>query len=574
MGLPIFPPLPTRVKRCDSRLLMETIRGRVDESLGALRGVFGNPNLRRVELAYAGAAIGAYANSIAVAVYAYRHGGATAVGVFVFARLGIAAGIAPLASSLADRFRRERVMLVSDVSRATSVGATALAVAVHAPSVTVYVLATLTTIFGTVFRPAEAALLPVLARSPQELTAANVSSSTLDSLGSFLGPALGALLLAFSGPSFVFAVVAGTFAWSASFIARVRSPQVDAARADGGAGAAGTFGGLAGGLRAVRAEPRLRLLMGLYGAQCLVAGALGVLVVVIALDLLTLGNAGVGLLEAASGIGSLLGAAVALGLVGRKRLAGDFALGIVLWGAPLAFVGAVPATVVAVLALGVVGIGNTLVDISAMTLLQRTAPVEVAGRVFGVLESVIVGSLALGALAAPALVATVGVRGALIVVGAFLPVLAALRWRHLARIDDGAAAPEEQLRALRTVPFLAPLPLQSLEFLALRLTVTTLARGETLFERGDPGDRFYILQDGALEIDLPGETKVERPPAFVGEIALLRDVPRTATVRAATDASLWALERVDFLDTVANHARSRASADEVASGRLGMVSVG
>jgi MFS family permease len=551
---------------------METIRGRVGESLGALRGVFANPNLRRVELAYAGGAIGSYANSIAVAVYAYRHGGATAVGVFMFARLGIAAGVAPIASSLADRFRRERVMLLSDLSRTATVGATAVAVATHAPSATVYVLATLTTVCGTVFRPAEAALLPALARSPQELTAANVSSSTLDSLGSFLGPAIGALLLAVSGPAFVFAVVAGTFAWSASFIARVRSPQLVDVTGEGAA--TDSFGGLAGGLRAIRAEPRLRLLMGLYGAQCVVAGALGVLVVVTALDMLDLGNAGVGLLEAASGVGSLLGAAVALALVGRKRLAGDFALGIVLWGAPLALVGIVPSTVVAVLALGVVGLGNTLVDISAMTLLQRTAPVEVAGRVFGVLESVIVGSLALGSLAAPVLVATVGARGALIAVGALLPVLAALRWRQLARIDDGAAAPEEQLRALRTVPFLAPLPLQSLEFLALRLTPTTLMRGETLFDRGDAGDRFYILREGSLEIDLPGETKVEHPPAFVGEIALLRDVPRTATVRAAQDASLWALDRADFLNTVANHSRSRASADEVASGRLGMVPVG
>jgi CRP-like cAMP-binding protein len=155
------------------------------------------------------------------------------------------------------------------------------------------------------------------------------------------------------------------------------------------------------------------------------------------------------------------------------------------------------------------------------------------------------------------------------------PTLAALRWRHLARIDDGAAAPEEQLRALRTVPFLAPLPLQSLEFLALRLTPTTLAQGDTLFSHGDAGDRFYLLREGALEIELPsGETKVEQPPAFVGEIALLRDVPRTATVRAAKDSTLWALDRADFLDTVTTHSRSRASADEVASGRLGMVPVG
>lgn len=551
---------------------MGTLRSRIDESLGALRGVFANESLRRVELAYAGAAIGTYANAIAVAVYAYRHGGATAVGVFMFVRLGVAAGIAPVAASLADRFRRERVMLVSDLSRATTVTLTAVAVATGAPALAVYVLATLTTVFGTVFRPAEAALLPSLARTPEELTAANVSSSTLDSFGSFAGPALGALLLAVSGPAVVFGVVAATFAWSASFVARVHSTGRVTVATDEDAGE--SFGGLAGGVRAIAAEPRLRLLIGLYGAQCLVAGALGVLVVVTALDILDLGNAGVGLLEAASGIGSLLGAALALWLVGRKRLAADFALGIVLWGAPLVLLGLAPGTAIAIVALGLVGIGNTLVDISAMTLLQRTAPVEAAGRVFGVLESVIVGSLALGALVAPALVATVGPRGALVAVGALLPVLAALSWRQLARIDEGAAAPEDQLLALRAIPFLSPLPAQSLEFLALRLVPTSLAAGETLFRSGDTGDRFYILRAGALEIDLPDERKVEHAPSYVGEIALLRDIPRTATVRAASDAELWALERTDFLETVTSNARSRTSADEVASARLGAVPVG
>jgi hypothetical protein len=270
----------------------------------------------------------------------------------------------------------------------------------------------------------------------------------------------------------------------------------------------------------------------------------------------------------------LIGAAVALALIGRGRLAGDFALGIVLWGAPLVLLGAFPNVAVAILALGIVGLGNTLVDISAMTLLQRTTPAEVAGRVFGVLESVTTGSVAVGFLSVPILIAAIGSRGTLLAVGALLPVLAALTWRQLARIDDGATVPAEQLLALRGVPFLAPLPLQSLEFLAKRLTPLTLAAGETLFSLGDPGERFYILREGSLEIDLPDAIKVEHAPSFVGEIALLRDIPRTATVRAATDASLWALEQSDFLDTVSSHARSRASANEVASGRLGAVPVG
>jgi Cyclic nucleotide-binding domain len=260
---------------------------------------------------------------------------------------------------------------------------------------------------------------------------------------------------------------------------------------------------------------------------------------------------------------------VSLALISRARMAADFAIGLTLWGLPLVLVGAIPTAAVAALALGIVGVGNTIVDISAITLLQRTTPTEVTGRVFGVLESSTVGAFAVGALAAPALIGLFGVRGALLSVGALLPVLSILRWHSLATIDAAAEIPEERLQALRGVPFLEPLPLHTLEGLARRLDDVSLSAGQTLFERGDAGDRFYMLHDGELEIVLPDETKVERAPAFVGEIALLRDIPRTATVRARTDVALWALERGAFLDAVTGHSRSRASADEVAVARLG-----
>ena len=459
-------------------------------------------------------------------------------------------------------------MLASDLGRLVSVGATAALVVWDSPALTVYVVATITTILGTIFRPAEAALMPLLARSPEELTAANVSSSTFDSLGVFVGPSIAAFLMALSGTAAALAFNAVTFAWSAYFIARVHTPAGAQPRERA---AREGRGSLVGGFKAIAAEPRLRLLIGLYGAQCFVAGALGVFVVVIALQLLGLGTAGVGLLQAACGIGALLGAAVALSLVARARIAADFAIGLLLWGMPLLLVGAAPTAIVAALALGVVGVGNTLVDISAMTLLQRAAPPEVAARVFGCLESVIIGSIALGALATPGLIALLGVRGALVAIGSLLPVLSLLRWRSLGAIDEGARVPPERLQALRAVPFLAPLPLETLERLAGQLTEVELAAGAPLFEQGDGGDRFYLLYAGSLEIALPGGTKVEEAPSFVGEIALLRDVPRTASVRARTDAMLWALERDDFLDAVSRHSRSRASADELAVTRLGAV---
>ena len=247
----------------------------------------------------------------------------------------------------------------------------------------------------------------------------------------------------------MFCVTAATFAWSALLLSGVHT--------DAPAHATETeheHAGLWAGFRAIRAEPRLRLLIGLYGAQALAAGTLTVLVVATALDLLSMGNAGVGLLEAMSGIGSVAGAAIVLALVRRKRLAADFGLGLVAWGAPLAVIGLLPHSAVALVAFAVLGVGNTLVDVSAITLLQRATPVEVAGRVFGVLESVLVGALGVGALLAPALIALIGVRGTLLSVGIALPALAVALQAEAGRGRRGRRDPRRPpgRRPRRAVP--------------------------------------------------------------------------------------------------------------------------
>ena len=499
---------------------------------------------------------------VAVSVYAYHHGGATAVGVVMLARMAVAAVAAPFTSSFADRHAQQRVMLAADLARVATVGATAAAVVAGVPAA-VYVLAVLTSAVATAFRPAEASLIALVADTPEELTAANVSSSTFDSVGAFAGPAAGALVLAAAGPAFTFAAIAGAYAWSALFVSRIH-PQRKAtapARIDE------ETGGLSAGARAVRQEPRLRLLLGLYGAQAIVAGSFGVLVVVIALRLLALGNAGVGLLQAATGVGAVGGAAVALALVARRRVAGDFGVGLVCFGAPLLLVAALPHTWAAVPAVVVLGVGNSMVDISLVTLVQRTAPPAVAGRVFGLVEATVVGGLGLGSVATPLCLHLVGTRWTLAAAGAVLPLLAVAARRSLVAVDRGAHVPEEQLQAIAAVPFLDVLPLQRKEALALALERVELPAGATLFSRGEPGDRLYILVDGALDVDLPEGVKVERAPAFVGEIALLRDVPRTATVRAASAVTLWALDAEHFLPLVTGHTRSRTSADAVVASR-------
>jgi MFS family permease len=543
---------------------MGEVREQVAESLRAFAAVFRNPNLRRLELAWAGSTIGYWSYGIALAVYAYQAGGTAAVGLVGLIRILPSALASPFAALLADRFPRRRVMILADVVRAAALLLAGVAVVLGLPAGLVYALSAVFSLASSTFRPAQAALLPSLASSPEELTAANVASSTIESVGIFLGPALGGVLLATTSTPVVFFVAAGTLVWSALLVRRIRS--VAAAERPttrpGGLGAE-----LLAGFRAVGGDGRLRLLVGLFSAQTLVGGVLNVLLVVVALELLATGEAGVGYLNSAIGVGGLLGALVALGLVSR-RLAPGFALGLLLWGLPIALLGVWPNLWLALLLLGVVGVGNTLVDVAGETLLQRAVADEVLARAFGVLESLLLGTLALGAALAPLLIAGLGIRPALLTTGLLLPVLALLTWRRLVTIDATARVPDRELTLLRAVPFLAPLPAPTLEGLTSHLVRMRVPAGARLFQQGDPGDRFYIIAAGQADIAVDGQHKTLGPDEYFGEIALLRDLPRTATVTARTDLELYALGREEFVAAVAGHLPSAEAADTVIATRL------
>jgi MFS family permease len=547
---------------------MKLLREKLGDSLAAFSSNFGNPQLRRLQLAGAGSVTGQWAYSVALAVYAYNAGGAKAVGIVALIRTIPSAISAPFTSTLADRLPRVAVMASASLGRAATIGGAGAVALTDGPSWLVYVLAGMTSILGTAFLPAESSLLPELARTPEELTAANVTRSTIDSIGSFAGPAIGGGLLAVTSSGAVFLVTAGTFVWGALLVSTIRSEGPR--RRAGAASAERTsfFREAGAGFRAIAVERRLRVVIGLYAAQTLLAGALGVLVVVTALDLLDRGDSGVGLLNAASGVGGVIGAVVAFALVGRRRLAADFGMGIVLWGAPLAAIGAWPNTPVALAALAVLGLGNTLVDVAGLTLLQRSAPPDVIARVFGVLEMILVGTIGLGAILAPVLIDVIGIRWSLVVTGAFLPVLAALTWRQLLTIDAESHAPAE-VGLLAKIPIFVPLPEPTLERLAAQLEAVSAAPGTVVIRQGDAGDKFYVVADGELEVTVDGATTATlgRGDAF-GEIALLRDVPRTATVTAKTPVKLLALGRDAFLEAVTASPPSARAADAIVGARL------
>jgi MFS family permease len=542
---------------------------RLRESASAFGDVFRNPGLRWLELAWASSIIGSWAYSIAIVVFAFEHGGATAVGVVGLVRWLAGAAVSPFAAVLADRFDRRYVMIASNLARGLLIASAAVAAQSHAPALIVYLIAGLVNVAATPFRPAQAALTPALARTPEELTAANVVSSTIESVGIFGGPAIGGVVLAVSGASTVFILTACLMVFSTVLISAIHAPVQERRAPEP------VRRELLAGAQAILRTGRLRLLVGLFAAQTFVDGMLNVLIVVIALKLLDSGKAGVGFLNSAVGVGGLLGALLAALLIGRKRMASDFGLGIFIWGLPIALVAVWPNEVFALVLLGIVGIGNTLVDVSGMTLMQRAAPEEVLARVFGVLESVILVTVGLGAIAAPGLLSLLGTRGALVVAGALLPILVIPAWPLLSAIDRTAAVPAHRIELLRGIDVFAPLPPATIEHLATALIEVDVPAGGVVFNKGDPGDLFYAIDEGTIEVLVD-----ERPPVvlghgdFFGEIALLRDVPRTATVRARTDAKLYALGRDEFIPAVTGYAPSRAAADKVIGMRLGPARAG
>jgi MFS family permease len=542
---------------------------RIRESGRAFAEVFRNPGLRRLELAWAGSIVGTWAYGIAIVVFAYEHGGATAVGIVGLIRWFGAAAVSPFTAALGDRFDRRTVMVASNIGRAILMGAAAAAAWLDSPAIVIYLLAGLVNIAATPFRPAQAALTPSLARAPEELTAANVVSTTIESVGFFAGPAIGGLVLSVSGASTVFVIAAGLMLWSVVLLTRIYAPAQERHAPES------IRTELLAGARTVVRERRLRLLIALFSAQTFVDGMLGVLIVVIALKLLSSGRAGVGFLNSAVGVGGLVGALLAAVLMGRKRMASDFGLGILIWGLPIALVAAWRNEVFALVLLGLVGVGNTLVDVSGTTLLQRAAPEEVLARVFGVLESLILVTAGLGAIVAPVLLSLLGTRGALIVAGALLPIIVVPAWPKLAAIDRIAAIPVERVELLEGVSIFAPLPRSTLELLGSALEEVDVRAGDVVFEKGDHGDRFYVVDSGTVEVltDDKAPITLERGD-FFGEIALLHDVPRTATVRARTDAHLYALMRDRFIPAVTGYAPSREAADKVIGMRLGPAAAG
>jgi predicted MFS family arabinose efflux permease len=523
-------------------------RGRLKTAVGAFASNAMNGNLRRAQLSYLAAWTAEWAFTVAVGIVAYRAGGATAVGLVGLLRMVPAAVVALLGAPLADRGRRERVLVLVSTLRAVATGAAGIAVALDGPVLIVYVFAVLSTMAATLYLPVHSALLPSLCRTGHELASANVVRGFLDSAATLAGPLLAALLLEFTNLAVVFAVASAASLAAAALLLRLHydaPPRPPAPRR------VNLLAEAAEGIRTIARSRDLALLNGLAVAQTFTRGGLTVFTVVVALDLLHIGEPGVGTLTAAIGAGAVIGSLTASLLVGSRHLARWFDVGIAMWGLPIALIPLFPSQGAALALLACVGLSNTLVDLGLYTLMARLAPDEVLARVFGLQESVVSLTVGLGAFGASLLIDLTSLSVALVVVGALCPILAVAAWRRLTQLDRYIGSLDKEIGLLRSVPMLRPLPLPAIEHLARGLESAHVPTGQAVFRQGDPADRFFVIEEGAA--DVIGDNHLITtlgPGDGFGEIGLLRRVPRTATVRAATDLELQALRCDRFLPVI------------------------
>jgi MFS family permease len=541
---------------------------------GALRAVLGNPNLRRVQLAFLGSAVGDWAYATAIVVWAYDAGGAKAVGIWLGVRFVLGALTAPIGAVYADRWPRRRLMMLTDGLRALLVTGAAILVAVDAASLIVFVLATLASLLASPFMIAQRALLPSLSRTPAELAAANGLHSTIESIAFFAGPAMAAGLLIVTDVPAVLLVNVVTFLWSLALVSRVVVPAVvvEPSTSDEPGEQESFISETMAGFKIIGRDRILLLTTIQVSLQTVIAGAMTVFLVVMADEILDSPESGLGALNAIIGVGSIVGGMIAIARSHRSALGRDLTAGVVLWSLPLVLVAVWPTPVACFVAVAMLGLANPLVDVNLDTIFQRTTPDQMLGRVFGALESCAIGTMALGALLMPLLLSVMPLRASLAVIALPVAALALIALPAMIRFD-ASLVPPRGLELLRRLDLFTPLDQSTTEELARALTEVRYAAGDVLVTEGEESDLFYVIESGLVEVtktDALGERvlRTEGPGEYFGEIGLLRDVPRTATITALEETVVLTLTRDHFLRAVSGDRESGRAAEATVRRRL------
>jgi CRP-like cAMP-binding protein/predicted MFS family arabinose efflux permease len=483
----------------------------------------------------------------ALSVHAYHAGGALDVGLIGLRFLAGALSSAILAPLFASR--RGVLSVIAFLRACLLGGAAAMAITGNSFSlVLLFVVAD--SVVAAAYRPAQSRLMPSLARSPQELTQAVAGTSMAKTIGQAAGALIGGAAVDFVSPG---AAMAGEAALMllALFctLGLGGTPAVDI-----GESPHKLRGGLAafpGVLRDAHAWP----LVVASVLRTLVRGLWGALLVVVALRLLHAGSSSVGLLQAAAGVGAFVALPLTASQIGQARLALPCIASFVAAGLAVALVGTASALPVVAGLVLIWGAAMALADATSLSLLHRLLPTQAFSRTVAVMESLKLVSEGAGALLAPALVALFGLRAALVIAGLPLPLLMISTWVRVRKSDELAAGRGAIVARLHRVGLFRGLDMASLEQLAAHAEPLQARAGDEPVVQGEQGDGFYVIESGEAEVLIDGFRVRQIGPADdFGERALLRQTPRTATVRALTEMELLTIERDAFLEALTGEA--------------------
>lgn len=526
-------------------------------------GVARDPQLRRLQVSFIGFAFAEHATWLAVLVYAYERGGVAESGLLAGIQLVPAAVVAPFAAYAGDRFPAERVLTCGYGVQSISMTATALAMWANQPLLS-YAAATVAASAITFSRPVLNAILPEITQTPSDLVAANVVIGFVEYVGMLLGPLVAGAILSKGSPALVFAICGAATANSALASLRLkleRRPgavvamrQRDVIRA------------VWEGVRILRAHSSLRQLIFLMCIGGLVRGVVDVLMVLFAQVRLGGGGGEAGLLGVGVGVGAVAGTALAAGLIGRARIAPYLLGSALLFAVPFFGLTGVDTLATGMAMFMLVGLAESVLRVTSAVGVQRLAPDAFLARMFGVSEGLQMAAMALGSFAIAIVVRTIGLVDALIAfatVVLFSMAWTIVRFRKLG--GDVAPPPADVIDRLLVDPIFKHLAAPALSRLAVRLQNLFVVKGDIVIAEGERGDRYYLIVTGTVDVTVSGGfVRTMGIGESFGEIALLRDVPRLATVTCATDAQLYAVERDDFLEAVSGHPRSMTAASEVA----------
>ena len=532
------------------------VRGATSEGDGqTVRARLPDASTGRLIASHGAAVMVEWASIIAVLVSVYDAGGSVATGAASLGLLAVAFAAAPLSGAAVDRAGAHRARLAGLLAQSFGCGLAAVAGAADLP-LGVMLAGAVTALGGaTTLRPTGAMLMPVYAKTSTDLVTANVWIWSVEGSGVLVGPLLAALLLWSSGPPATLAVCAVVCLVGAAITAVDLGTEGPPRHgADETRGVAATWQGLGG-------RPGLRSVLVVIWAQYAIIGSFDFVLVVVARDDLQLGDAGPAILGAAFGVGAVIALFGASRVLGRARLAVVLGIALAVAAAALVAFGALLTVAAAFVALPVIGACRSLLDGAGRMMLQRSIGPSALRSVFTIRELLAgAGMISGGAFSLVALQLG-GSAGALVSLGLLLMLVLAASARGLSVADDSADVPVVEMSLLRRVPMFSPLPTLALEAVARAATTASVPSGDIVVRQGDVGDRFYVVADGAFDVCMSGNhVRTARRGEFFGEVALLADVPRTATVTAETEGTLLAIDRVDFLTALTGTDSSRLMA--------------